>query len=507
MRSSARRGANRGRRSPRGAAPARRGRLKRLIDYATHDIWMADTVGVGRLRAMGLAASRVLVLTIRGFHQHRVMVQGAALTYYTVLSIVPVLAVSFALARGMGFYDRFKGQVLEPFLDARFGTAPESTGADESLAGGSLRQALDLVLSKVDEAQGLAIGVFGFAILMYTAIKLLSAVERSLNEIWGLRRGRSWTRRFTDYIAIVVVTPVLLLLGTAAVTYLRTQTLLLKPLWGDGGVDVSVPIRVLLQGAPLASFWLGLTFAYVALPNTRVRLRSALIGALAAALLWLVSQHLYVGLQVGIARYNEIYAGMASLPIFLFWVFFSWVIFLIGAELTYAHQSVPVYTSIARMGKVDHAFRESLALRLCGRITHAFLEGRGPTPATLLASQLEVAPRAVNEVLEVLEERGLLAATTHGSEELYLPARDPETITVFDVLEALKVEGDSQSIQPLGHMDERIDRILVGLAAEARNSLHNYTLRELALTAARETEGLPAPPAPLTVEAPEGPPA
>ena len=527
------------------------GRMRRLVDFARRDIWLAETAGLPRTRALGLRLSRVLVLTARGFQQHRLTVQAAALTYYTVLSLVPILAVSFAVARGLGAYDDLKEKAINPALDRYLGAVvteddgatasdelalevavvergaaaggeqpaeegaaaggeqpveegaavgdeqPEEEGAavDSELSaevapqGGDLRTAIDQVIGLVDKTNDLPIGMLGLALLLYTAVKLLSAVERSLNEVWGLQRGRSWARRFSDYIAIVVVTPILLLVGATATATLRA--LRLQSMFTDHEINLGPFMAFVLQAAPLAVIWLGLAFAYMAMPNTRVRVKSAIMGGGAAAFLWVISQYMYVELQVGIAKYNALYGVFASLPILLFWVFLSWTIFLIGAELSYAHQSVPLFTSIARMGSVDHAYRESLALRLCGRIADAFLGGRESCSAGDLANELGVAPRAVNGVLEDLVEHGILVRTGEGDDDRFVPARDPESIEVLDILTALKSEEGTVPLAANSRLDERIDRILDGLETESRASLHNYTLRELALST-RESDA-PAP--------------
>jgi membrane protein len=467
------------------AVPAQRSHLRRAIDFVTRDIWMQEPGELPLPRQLGLKLARILVLTARNFHQHRVLVQAAALTYYTVLSIVPVLAVSFAVARGLGAYDELKGRAIEPFLDRFLGAnAPvaEVGPALEAGAEGSsdLRLAIEQVLAFVDRTNDLPLGVFGLLLFLYAAVKLLSAAERTLNDIWGIRRGRSWARRFTDYIAFVVVTPILLLIGTAGVGALSA----IRRLPGVGGdLDVSGAVSVLLRCVPFLVFWVALTFAYLALPNTRVRARSALLGGAAAAILWLFSQFVYIELQVGIAKYNALYASFAAFPILLFWIFLSWSIFLIGAELVYAHHSVPLFASIARMGAVDQAFRESLALRLAGRIAEAFLEGRPPRGSAELSAELGVSPRVVNQVLESLVRHGLCAQTLDGEEDLYLPARDPEAIAVTDVLAAMRSEPDAHPLSNPTRLDERVERVLEGLGRESRASLYNYSLRELALAA------------------------
>lgn len=487
-------------------------RSQSVVRWVTREIWVRDPAEMPLWRSLGLKIARVLVLTARGFHQHRLMIQAAALTYYTVLSIVPVLAISFAVARGLGAYEKLKQDAIVPFLDRFLGATVDGQAAglaaDAAGAGtgsSELRVAVDQVLSFVDKTNDLPLGIVGLFVFLYSAIKLLSATERSLNDIWGIHRGRAWTRRFTDFTAFVVVTPILLLVGTAALGTLRAiggQA----PAGTEGAVadpnGLGVLLSFVLQGVPFIVFCVALTFAYLALPNTGVRIRSALIGGAAASLLWMLSQYAYIELQLGIANYNKLYASFAAFPILLFWIFLSWAIFLIGAELTYAHQSVPLFTSIARMGAIDQNFRESLALRLTGRIAAAFIEGAPPRGSSELAAELGVSARAVNQVLETLLERGIVAQTQEGEEDLYLPARDPETVDVAEVLAAVRTDPAAHALPVRTRLDERVDRILEGLDCEARASLHNYSLRELAL-AARETEPEQAPVGELR-KAPEG---
>ena len=506
-------------------------RAQKAVDFLRRDLWLTEVRELPWPKRTAMQLSRVVVLAARGFHQHRALMQAAALTYYTVLSIVPVLAVSFAVARGLGAYDDLKERAVEPFLD-RFLSSPavvdETAALDDDLVGptqppeelapgmgppseepatapdfaedavlgsteppSDIRVAADKLLELVDKTNDLPLGMLGLALFLYSAIKLISAVERSLNEVWGIQRGRTWMRRVSDYVAIVVITPVLLLVGTTGMAAVRAARNS-KPSWNGHELDIGWLVGFLLQGVPLMTFFLGLTFAYIALPNTRVRMRSAMLGGAAAALLWLGSQYLYIELQVGIAKYNALYAGFAAFPILLVWIFLSWAIFLTGAELCYAHQSVPTFTSIARMGTVDQQFRESLALRLCGRIADAFLTGAPARESAELATEIGISPRAVNGVLERLVEHGILARTDH-DEDRYLPARDPESVTVLDVLTAMRTETGAESPTARGKLDERVDRILAGMEREASESLFNHTLRELALTSrATESEGAPS---------------
>lgn len=441
-----------------------RPKVRKSIDFLTHDVWMMDVAAESRRRSAALKISRVLLLTLRGVQEHKSALQAAALTYYTVLSIVPVLALAFALARGLQQYDTLRADTIDPFIAENFGENPK------------LQEATDYLFSQVDQASGGAMGSLAILFLAWMAIKLMTAVEKSLNEVWGIKRGRSFLRRVTDYMAFLAVTPILLLGGTGLATWFEGKRTLLV------GTDIGFSLGPFVSVvAPIVSIWLGLSFAFLALPNTRVRLPSALFGGALAALAWFAAQWIYVYFQVGLTKYNGIYGSFAALPVFLVWMYSCWMIFLVGAELTYAHQNVPLYTSIRRTGNLDQTQRESLALRLVGRIAHAFLNRDEPLSAGHLASELSVSPRAVQEVLEALADRGILARASEGREDSYLPARDPDHICVADVLEALRTGEGGSPLVNHGRLDDRVDRILASIDRDLRKSLSNYTLRELAL--------------------------
>jgi membrane protein len=279
----------------------------------------------------------------------------------------------------------------------------------------------------------------------------------------------------SDYLAIVVVAPVFLLLGMTATTFLE----------GTFAARGEIPIGfggAGLRLLPLIAVWFGLSFVYLTLPNTRVRISSALIGGLVAGTIWQGIQVLHVAGQIHLARFNTIYASFAAIPMLLLWIYLSWSVFLVGAELAFAHQNEPAFTSMARTGKVDQTFRERIAPRLAGRITRAFLQGKPAPSSAELAAELGVAPRTVAQVLEVLCAADLLAPTSVGVDDGYLPARDPETITVLHLLTALRHEEGATTPPARDKLDERSDRILAALDEECRRSLHNYTLRELAST-------------------------
>jgi membrane protein len=457
--------------------------IGRLWRYVSHDIWLVEIHALPRFKALVARTSQVVILTVRGVFGDDCMRQAAALTYLTVFSMVPLLAFVFAMGKAFGAYDR---EALEPVLSRVFG----QVDAEDAAAGATdpagpegtavLRQVVDQILGFAERTDLGALGVFGALFLLYSLIKMMGAVEHSFNEIWGVKRARSLVRKVSDYLAIVIVSPILLITGGGLTAMVRSKRL---PFFGELGFDVPW-IATLI---PLVVIWLGMSFLVFTLPNTRVRLVSALIGGLVAGLLWQGIQGLHVSTQVGLASWNPVYSSFAAFPLLLLWIYLSWLILLMGAEIAFAHQNVSVYRSIVQTGRIDESFRERVAVRLAGRIAHAFLRGEPPPEAGALATELGIAPRAALDVLDTLVAAHLLARTPEDDEaEAYLPARDPDTITVLDVLQAIRHEANTIPPPPTSRLDERVDRILAAFDHELRRSLENHTLRELAQTMAEE---------------------
>ncbi len=435
---------------------------RRLVQFIERDIWLLEPAALPRLQALLTRALRVIVITTRGFFRDRCLQRAAALTYSTIFALPPMLAFAFAAAKGFNVYARLKEDAIDPFLDQTFGASVEGATQD-------VRHAVDQIFAYVEETDLKALGGFALAFTIYTTIKMLGTVEGALNDIWGVKRARSLVRRVSDYLAIVVIAPAFLLVATAATTFLEGRAIPFS--WGGQTIKL----------LPLLAVWFGLSFVFMTLPNTRVHLSSAVIGGIVAGTIWQGVQVLHLAGQIELARYNTIYASFAAVPMLLLWIYLSWSVFLLGGELAFAHQNEPAYTSMARTGKVDQLFRERLAPRLAGRITAAFLAGKPAPSAADLASDAGVGPRTVMQVLETLVGADLLARTAD-DEGGFLPARDPETITVLDVLLAMRREQDARQPPATCRLDERVDRILTALDEELSRSLHNYTLSELART-------------------------
>jgi membrane protein len=452
-------------------------RLERALAFAREDIWRLELGTLPSPLAWLTRGARVALITVRGFFRDRCLNQAAALTYSTIFALPSVLAFAFAAAKGFNVYSKLKTGAIEPFLDRTFGERSSGVASE-------LRAAVDQIFTYVETSDLSALGSVALVFVFYSVLKLLGAVEGSLNDIYGVKRARTLLRRVSDYLAIVVVAPIVLAVAMTLTAFLKsTGSAVLEHDAVRSAIGGGAALRSLELASkvlPLLAVWFGLTFVYLTLPNTRVRYGSALLGGVVAGTVWQAVQILHLDGQIQLARYNAIYSSFAAVPMLLLWIYLSWSVFLVGAELAFAHQNEAAFTSMARTGKVDQRYRERVAPRLAGRVTRAFLLGQRPPTTSELASQLAIAPRTVAQVLEALVHAGLLARTSVGLDDGFLPARDPASITVLDLLHALRREEGASEPPRLGRLDERVDRLLETLDEENARSLANHTLVELA---------------------------
>ena len=472
-----------------------RGRLRRIAQgvhaFLNRELWARDfaTLPTFRRRAYGVA--RVVHLTLANFVKNRCTWRAAALTYITVLSLVPMLAFAFSVAKGLGAYEQLERGTIVPFLDVTFGEAGvpaglETSGGDGADAqgaavaegGAEVRRAIDTVLDFVKRTDVSKLGALGFLLVLYTVVKLLGAIELSFNDIWGVRKARSLPRKIADYFSTVVMVPLLLIAGTTVLNLARTGYL--------NGEEANGPGSALWRDiSSLTLVWIGFALSYVLMPNTRTRITSAVVGGVVGGSFWQLFQWAHLELQLGVANYNAIYSTFAALPIFLFWVHSSWMTVLLGAEAASAHQNQARHGQLVRSRDYDMAQKEFLALRMVARVTRAFLDGEPPRGIMELADELGCPERTLEEVQAALEEAGLTALTDADADATPIVLTvDPGIVRIQDVLNGLKgssieervAAGDADDVD----LDARVERAFGAFRRERAAGPANLTLRDLA---------------------------
>lgn len=422
--------------------------------------WKLDPDDYHGMRRSGLKAWQFLVLILRNFWLDNCLLRGSALAFTSILSLVPLLALAFAILKGFGVQNQVEPLVLD------------------QLSGGS-QEVVEGIISYINNTNMRTMGVFGLVTLMVTAITLLDNVEDAFNAIWGVKATRSFRHKFSDYLTVLISGPVLMFTAVSVTTFMQSQAAFKWLVETSYLGDILI---FLLQLLPYLVVWIALTLLYLFIPNAAVRFRSALAGAVVAGTCWQVAQWWYIHLQVGVAKYNAIYGTLAVLPIFMVWIYVSWLIVLFGVEIVYAHQNIRSLRREMRVGTLSHRTRELLCLAILADIVNAFVRGTDGWTAVRLEDDLDISERILLELVGSLVEAGLLVATV-GPPTVYRPARDPDMITVEEVLAVLKHAGEGWKPLRLTKAETHISSLLAGMDAAAMENLGGMTLRQLADTA------------------------
>jgi membrane protein len=430
-------------------------RLRLLVG---RDIWRTDLAAASRLGAIGIYPLRVLLIVVRGFwFEHQGLLRASALTYSSLLSLVPMLAFALAFLKGLGVHN-----LLEPFL-INMGVI----GSEETVR---------MVLSYANNIEVRTLGGLGLATLVFTTVLGVGNIERAFNEIWGVHTERPILRKTADYASALVLGPVALLLATGINTRLHSPTFVTTWLGirviGEAVTFFSTVIATIL---PYVALWLVFAFFYSFLPNTRVQAIPALIGGVVGGTLWQIAQWGYIAFQVGMANAQAIYGALAQLPVLMLWIYVSWVTTLLGAEVAYACQHVTTYFPARLVQCTSVYVREWLAYALYFSLVRAFIEGKGAWSAVTFAQQHHIPLRLLNESLAPLQEAGLLVETA-ASPDYYVPGRDPASITPWHLLQALRHHGDQALGGIIALYDPLTSRFMAQMEEIQQQTAGTYTI-------------------------------
>lgn len=391
------------------------------------------------VRAALLRYLRVILLAIRGFTEDRVLLRASALTYFTLMSIVPVLAMGFGVAKGFGMDKYLEEQLLEGF-QGQEAVVSQLIGFSNSL---------------LQRTGGGIIAGIGVVVLFYSVLMVFSNIENSFNDIWHLSLGRSWTRKFSDYLSMMLVAPVLMIAASGVTVYLSTQVSTLSE--RSNLVDIISPyLMFMLQLAPFVIIWVLFSIVYVVMPNTKVSLQSGIIAGVLAGTAFSFLQWFYIDLQIGVSRYNAIYGSFAALPLFLVWLQLSWLILLFGAEISYAFQNQNLYEFENETENISHHSIRMLSLMVLNRIIKQFILGEPALTAMELSKELQLPIRLIRSVLLSLEECRIVSRTYTSDPKVhaYQPAQYIDKFTISFVINALDKQGTN--LEPDSPLMERV---------------------------------------------------
>ena len=421
----------------------------------------AELSELTRFKRMVHVSLKIIIMVGHDFVQNLGKLQAMALAFKTLLSLAPLLAVVFSLLKAFGVHNR-----MEPALAEAL--APLGEKGQEITAH---------LIGFVNKMSAGALGSVGLVTLFITVLSLMGSIEEAFNHMWRVKSPRKLSRRFSDYLSAILVGPVLVFAAVTITATLQNNAIVqaLMSLHALG-----VVILTLLRLVPYLTLWGAFTFVYMFIPNTRVRLRSALVGGLVAAVLW---QTVGWGFAVFVAsstRYYVIYSSFAILLLFLLWLHVGWVIVLLGAQVTYAHQHIHYFLGDRDALAQSAAGRDKLALLVLLLIGRNFRHGLAPLSVAEIAAQLRVPAGVVKEFMVMFA--GLKLVLPLADEDTFVLGRDPGTITIREILDCVRNAGKSGKTQGEGGKEENlIDDLLSEVDRVRAQSLEGKNLQTLIL--------------------------
>ena len=423
--------------------------LQSIIKFFQTDIWRINQGDVSPVKFLLLEIAKKLLLAIRFFTTKGVLQKASALTYSTLLAIVPITAVVFAIARGFGY---------SKYIEVWFRDAFESQPQVAEVIIGFVNSYL------VHTKSGVFLGI-GLIFMLYTVLMLVSNVEDAFNEIWQVKKPRSIFRTFTDYLAMFFLFPIIIVLTSGISIFMATiansmpDFLLLGP-----------TLRFLIDLIPYVLMSGMFMALYIFMPNTHVKPINALFPGILAGFAMQGLQIFYIHSQIFLSSYNAIYGSFAALPLFMLWTQISWTICLFGAELCYTNQNLDYYDYDANAGEISHRYKILLCSLLMSRICKRFADGGKPYTLVELREETTIPIRFVTDLVYELIDAELLIEITNdekGEDSRFVPAMDTRNLTLGTMIDRLESYGQWK-------IDLDISKYFTGRWQEALEMRSNY---------------------------------
>ena len=433
--------------------------VQKAVQFLLVDIWRIPSKGLSPGRSFLITQLRILILAVRGVKEDKIMLRAPALTFYSLFSIVPVVALAFGIAQGFG---------LERYLVLQLQAA--LVGREEVFYW-----LMELTEGLLEEIHGGTLAVFGLITLIYTITMLLNNIEKSFNEIWQVKKGRPLSRKISDYFAMMFILPLFFILASVATVYLNTRA-------GDiNGALLDPLLMLVVRIAPYLIIWALFTLLFMVMPNTRVRFRSALMAGIISGTAFQLAQWGYVTFQIGVARYGAMYGSFAALPLLMLWMHVSWLIVLFGAELSYANHNVESYEFETETRNISPFNKKILSLYVLQMLITNFKKKEGPATPAQVSHALQIPNILVRNILNELVEAALISEVRTGKdkESSYQPALDINLITIKMALESLEQKGSDTLIAKPTPTLESLKFALQDFYNLIEKSDHNKLLKDL----------------------------
>lgn len=438
-----------------------------ILDFfkkLNHIIWHTPLSEISRGKTFVFKQLRIILLAARGFYNDKVQLRASALTLYSLLSIIPIVAIVFAIAKGFNVVDKIKILVEEKFPSQQENFKwlwTEAEKAINSTSGGYMA--------------GIGIIIFFLAVM-----SLLNNIESSFNHIWQIRSPRPWHRKFTDYLTIMLIAPVFVILSSGINFFISTQ--LPEYMVNAPILDFFKPvISFLVKFAPFLISWIALTVLFIVMPNAKVKFVPALISGVIAGTILQGIQWLYIDLQFGITKLGYLYGSFAAVPLFLVWLQTSWIVVLLGAEISFANQNISRYEMESEALNISNYQKRALVIMILHMVIRNFSLGEKPISSSYIAANLKIPVRLAREILQDLSSVNLVSEIHEHEEKerLFQPAIDINKLTVSYVFSKLDKKGIEQIMVIRNKDYEKVITILEKFDRIVAKSDHNILIKDL----------------------------
>ncbi len=407
--------------------------ISKILRFAQQDVWRMRLSELKGKDFYFVKISRIAVLSFREFSNDICSLRASALTFYTLLSIIPVFAMAFGIAKGFGLENLIERQIMTQLR------------GQEEVA----KWIINFAYTFLQNTQGGVVAGIGVVVLFWTIIKVLNNIESSFNAIWKTDNQRSVIRKITDYLSIMLIAPIFFVVASSMTVFIAREvnTVIGKvSILSQFGFVIQFSLRLL----PYLMTWLLFCFIYMVMPNTKVNLAAGLLGGIIAGTVYQAFQYFYINFQIGVSKYNAIYGSFAALPLFLVWLQTSWLILLYGAEITFAFQNVETYEFQPDCAKISYSQKRMMLLSIVYLVVKEFDGGGSSCSVKKMSEQLDIPTILVQKLVTELLESGIVSETkSHCNDQsgknksgiCYLPAFDIAKMTISRVVRMWEEHG------------------------------------------------------------------
>jgi membrane protein len=439
-------------------------KISQLIRQRTSQGWNILAHSVRSSKPYWVRQGRILYLLYKGIKRDNIYIKASALTFFSILSVIPLIALAFGIAKGFGLHDELRAQIIMQFHN------------QEQV----MNWILDFANNTLEQTSGGWLAGIGVAFLFYTVGQLLRYVESTFNSIWKVEETRVWYRQLTDYLAIIFFVPVFFI-ASSSVTVLATTRLNELLSMSDMLEGLKPVVSFLVKLLPFILLCLVSTAAFLVMPNTRVKVRSAIIAGIVAGIALQVIQILYVESQVGLTKLGTLYGSFAAIPLLMIWMQMSWVVLLMGAQLSYYMQNITRYEFEFDVQRVSPRQKKRLSLLVMHTLVTDFIRGARPKAPEEISEQLSLPARTVHECLDLLRDSGMVTEVWDDAEERYIyqPGTDINKMTLSFLLDKLETSGSMHKVVINNSEYRKIDAALTRFESLIASSEGNVLLRDL----------------------------